>query len=96
MTSPYLEHLAQLMRPILIRHGVRSAAVFGSQVRDEARTDSDLDLLLDYPSDYSLLDLAGLKQELEAAVGRPVDLGRAENLHPSIRDEVLAQSAPIL
>ena len=96
MSTQSIQSLADLIRPILIRHKVRSAAVFGSQVRGEARPDSDLDLLVDYPADYSLLDIAGLKLELEEALGRTVDLGRPESLYPSIRDEILAQSTAIL
>ena len=91
-----LASLAERIRPILVRHGVRSAAVFGSQARGEAGPESDLDLLVDYPPNASLLDIAGLKIELEEALNKRVDLGRPDCLHPAIRDKVLKQASKIL
>lgn len=49
-------------------------AVFGSVAREEARPDSDLDLLVDFEPGTSLLDHVGLFQDLEELLGVGVDL----------------------
>lgn len=56
--------LVERALPILRRHDVRRAGVFGSYARGEAGPESDLDLLVELPSGSSLLDLVGLEQAL--------------------------------
>ncbi|MFZ5587874.1 MAG: nucleotidyltransferase family protein [Thermodesulfobacteriota bacterium] len=84
------------MRPILRRHGVVRAGLFGSAARGEAGADSDLDLLIEFDRPTSLLDRARLKLELEAALDRRVDLVHYRSLHHRIRDQVLAEEVAIL
>ena len=50
--------------------------VFGSGLRDDFRTDSDLDLLVSFDpdADWSLLDHVAMEEELSGIVGRKVDL----------------------
>lgn len=97
MTNPEpMESLAERVRPILTRHGVVRAGVFGSAARGEARPDSDLDLLIEFDRATSLLDRADLKLELEVALGRRVDLVHYRSLYPRIRERVLAEEVPLL
>ena len=56
------------------RHGARNVRVFGSIARGEDRPDSDVDLLVDVEPGRSLLDVIALEQDLEALLGRPVDV----------------------
>ncbi len=51
--------------------GATSLYLFGSSARDEARSDSDLDLFLDYDPEkkLSLVDLVGIKLFLEDELG---------------------------
>jgi len=58
--------------PVLERCEVKRAAVFGSFVRGEQREDSDIDILVEFKGEKSLLDLAGLKIELEETLQRKV------------------------
>jgi hypothetical protein len=54
-------------------------------LRGQDRPDSDLDLLVEFASPKSLLDLVGMQQELEDALGRkvrPADTGVAQSIHP--------------
>jgi predicted nucleotidyltransferase len=53
------------------RHHVRRLSVFGSAARDEMRTDSDVDLLIEFEAGHSpsLAGFARLKQELQATLG---------------------------
>jgi predicted nucleotidyltransferase len=70
--------------------GATSLYVFGSSVRDEARPDSDLDVFIDYDpaKKFSLFDLVGIKQFLEAELHVPVDVTTRDGLHPMLKDEI--------
>src|SRR3990172_3848239 len=83
--------------PILKRHGIKRAGVFGSVVRGEAGEGSDVDILVEIErDDVSLLDFVGIKLELEEALGRRVDLVEYSALKPLLRDRILAEEVPIL
>lgn len=57
---------------------------------------SDVDLLVEFEGRKSLLDLSGLKIELEDALGRKVDVVTYRSLHPLLRERILAEQVPIL
>jgi predicted nucleotidyltransferase len=69
--------------------------VFGSALRGEGRSDSDLDLLVDPLPGATLFDLGGLQVELEELLGIPVDLLTADDLPPGFRDQVLSEAVPV-
>lgn len=77
------------------RHGAHNVRVFGSAVRGEAGPDSDVDFLIDMDEQRSLLDLVALWQDLQDALGRPVDLVTERSLHWYIRDRVLREARPL-
>jgi predicted nucleotidyltransferase len=77
------------------RHGARSIRVYGSVARGQATEKSDLDLLVEWEPDRSLLDVVGLKQDLEDLLGVTVDIGSERGLHWFIRDEVLREAVPL-
>jgi len=81
---------------ILHRNDVRRASFFGSIVRGEMTDQSDVDLLVEFEGRKSLLDLSGLKIELEDALGRKVDVVTYRSLHPLLRERILAEQVPIL
>jgi predicted nucleotidyltransferase len=56
------------------RFGVRDLALFGSVARDEARDESDLDLLVTFEGRPDFDRFMGLKLYLEDLLGRRVDL----------------------
>ena len=82
--------------PLLRAYRVGRASVFGSMVRGEDKPDSDLDLLVEMPAGASLLDLAGLKLDLEKLLGREVDVVTYRSLNPLLRDRILAEQQAIL
>ncbi len=53
------------------------------------------DVLVTMAPDRSLIDQIGLKQDLEALLGRTVDLVSEPALHPRIRDRALAEAVPL-
>ncbi|WP_292367012.1 MULTISPECIES: nucleotidyltransferase family protein [unclassified Methanoculleus] len=72
--------------------GAKNVRVFGSVARNEARVDSDVDILVDLDPDRSLLDLGGLAQDLEDLLGRPVDVVTEAGLRERIRSRVLREA----
>jgi len=69
--------------------GVASLAVFGSTVRDEARGDSDVDLLVDFDRPVGLFDVFRLQHRLEQLLGvARVDVVQRGAEHPALRDSI--------
>jgi predicted nucleotidyltransferase len=50
---------------------------------------------VEWEPDRSLLDVVGLKQDLEELLGVAVDIGSERGLHWYIRDEVLREAVPL-
>ncbi len=57
-------------------NGITRLDVFGSALRTDFGPESDIDLLVEFDPDrtLSLLDMAGMEQELSGIFGRRVDL----------------------
>ncbi len=91
-----LEEIKAKALPVLHKHDVIKASVFGSIARDESDEKSDVDILVEMSGEKSLLDLAGLKIELEEILGRGVDVLTYESLHPLLRDRILSEEKVIL
>lgn len=91
------QNLKKSMLKILINGGVKRAALFGSFARGDASEESDIDLLIEFKGKKkSLLDLVGLKIQLEESTGRKVDLITYNSLHHSLRDLILSEQEIIL
>jgi len=82
--------------PVLRRYGARRAGLFGSVARGEESAQSDVDILVELDDDKSLLDVIGMKQELEEVLGRPVDIVEYDAVKPAIRARILAEQVTIL
>jgi predicted nucleotidyltransferase len=76
-------------------HGGRNVRVFGSTARGDEGPFSDVDFLIEFEEGRSVLDLAGLWQDLEELLGRKVDVAEPEGLHWYIRDRVLKEAVPL-
>src|SRR5271170_6247898 len=88
------ERRAEILR--LAQHrGARSLRVFGSVARNEANENSDLDLLVDWEPGRSLMDHAGLVQDLQNLLGMKVHLGTAKALHWYVRERILQEATPL-
>lgn len=80
--------MADLIGTLARAHGAASIELFGSAARREDRRDSDIDFMVELEAGRSLLDLVGLKQDLQAALGREVEVFTKGGLKP----RVLAQA----
>lgn len=89
--------IKKLSLPILKRHAVKRAAIFGSFARGEAISSSDVDILIEYKTkNKSLFDLVDLKSELEEILGRKVDIVTYNSIYWRIREQILAEQVVIL
>lgn len=78
-----------------MRFHVRSLGVFGSYVRHEANTNSDLDILVEFETPPTLFEFVRLQEYLSQVLGLPVDLVMKSALKPNIGREILAEVVPI-
>jgi uncharacterized protein len=85
---------AELLR-IASRHGVGRVQVFGSVARGDATPESDLDLLIEVTGPTTPWFPGGLVSELEALLGRRVDVVELDALRSEMRRRVLAEAAPL-
>jgi predicted nucleotidyltransferase len=77
------------------KYGAYNVRVFGSVARGEATADSDLDLLVDWAPDRSLLDHVGFVQDLEELLGIKVQVATQKSLHWYIRVRVMREARPL-
>lgn len=93
MRDEILERL-RADKAMLGAFGIQSVAVFGSCARGEARTDSDVDLLVHFHAEIrpDLFDFIDLLDHLRSLLGRPVDLVTLEGLTGRMRRRVLAEA----
>lgn len=93
-----LEELLKRKRKILElskKRGAKNVRVFGSVVRNEARKDSDVDILIDVEPGRSLLDMGGLLMDLQDLLGCRVDIVIARSLKKDIKDEILKEAVAL-
>ncbi len=70
--------------------GAESLYLFGSTARDQAREDSDIDLLFDRPlhRPFTLFDLLDLQEWIAGIMGRAVDLGTRASIKRHARENI--------
>jgi uncharacterized protein len=95
MSNSLLKKYRAEILQLALRHGAQEVRVFGSLARGEGNESSDLDLLVTLGEGRSLLDLVGLKQDLEDLVHRPVDVVTERALSPYMRERVLSEAVPL-
>ena len=96
MTDQEILDILRQEQPYLRKNfGVLSIGLFGSYAKGIQGPDSDVDLLIDFPDDNSVLDYVALQRELEMLLSRKVDLVMTECLHPRIKEQVLREAHPL-
>jgi uncharacterized protein len=76
---------------------IAKLSLFGSILRDDFRSDSDVDLLVEFipGSKITYFDLAGMEAELTTIIGRKVDLRTPNELSHYFRQKVLDSAQTI-
>jgi hypothetical protein len=98
MTREDLMRPLSLLEPELSSLGVSALYLYGSFARDEARPDSDIDILVDVDRG-SAPGLRGYLRPYDVLVaafpGREIGYGTWENIHPAYRESVRTSVLPV-
>ena len=84
-------HVLELAR----RHGVTSIRVFGSVARGQDQPASDINLLVTVRAETTPWFPAGLILDLQAFLGRRIEVVTERGLNPAMREGILAEALPI-
>jgi predicted nucleotidyltransferase len=85
--NEYLSKLRQICR----ENGIKMLGVFGSVARGEDTPESDVDLLIKLGKPIGIFEFIALEDKFVEVLGRKVDLGTEDSLHPKIRRNVLRE-----
>ena len=78
------------------RYHIRRLALFGSALREDFRSGSDIDVLVEFESEHIPgLTFFAMEEELAQILGRPVDLNTPQFISSEFRDQV-AQEAEVI
>ena len=91
-----LEEIKRKVIPILIKHNVKRAGLFGSYVRGEQKNKSDVDILVEVNKEVDLIDFIRLKNTLERTVKKKVDLVEYDCIRKEIKQNILKEEMPII
>jgi len=86
-----LDEVKQKLTPILKEYNISKASVFGSVARDEARPDSDVDLMIELGSPMGMIKYVRMIESMEEKLGRNVDLVTNRSLNEHLRPYVLKE-----
>jgi uncharacterized protein len=91
--------LSQLkaQEPYLRAQGVCALYLFGSQARNEATTQSDVDLMFDIAPNvrFSLFDQARIARQLSDALHAKVDFVPRRSLHPLVKAQAESEQVVV-
>ena len=83
-----LEAAVPIVKALAAQHGYTRLAVFGSVARQQARQDSDIDLLVEAPEGTSTFGFIRFKQLVEQVLGREIDLVSYGGLKSKLDDDI--------
>ncbi|MBN2646142.1 MAG: nucleotidyltransferase family protein [Desulfuromonadaceae bacterium] len=86
-----IETMTDKLVPILKQYGASRIGIFGSYARGEATEDSDLDLLVEFSEQHSLLCLVQIRRELSEALGVEVDLLTEASISRHLIDRIKSE-----
>jgi len=93
--SGRIEQHRDRIRAIVAEHRAAEPRVFGSVARGEDEPGSDIDLLVAFTDEASLLDEVGLRVALTDLLQVEVDVVAVDTLRGAFRDRVLREAVPV-
>lgn len=95
-----IQDVEQLVVPVLKKHGIIRAGLFGSIIRGEMQDSSDIDVLVELPHTVHGFDYISLKtelqEELESTLGKKVDIVEYNLIKPALKKYILPTQIQIL
>ena len=91
----FLKTLRQELPMLAKRYSVEKLEVFGSYVRSEQDKNSDLDILVTFKEEPSLLTFIAIENYLSDLLGIKVDLVMKDSLKPRIGKQILREAIPV-
>ncbi len=90
-----IAEIQKTIQPILSKYPIKRASLFGSYARQEARFESDLDILVEFNSTISLLQFVSIKLELEDALDLKVDLVEVGTVKQKLQENIFEEQIAI-
>jgi predicted nucleotidyltransferase len=90
-----LIRLRELKPQIIQKFKTKEIQLFGSNVRMEQNSESDIDILVDFEDGADLLDLTGLALFLENELQRKVDVVPKRALRKELRELILNEAIAV-
>ena len=91
-----IQSIKELIIGVLKKYPIKKAAIFGSFARNEANSDSDIDLLIESNQPITIFDVLRLEKELGEITSRKIDIVEFSAIKSSIRANVLKDAITIL
>lgn len=86
-TTP--QQIAEIARPIALRHHVNELYLFGSMARGEGRADSDIDFIYQFDDTANpMIDEWVLRDDLTSTFGREIDLVKKQYITTELQDRL--------
>lgn len=87
-----IKHCLTIQKSILQnKYKINRVGIFGSYVRGEQKSESDLDILIDYEEAPSLFTLIEIENLLSELLGMKVDLVTRKGIKPKLRRYILEE-----
>lgn len=93
--SERVEQHRDSIRALVAEHRAEAPRVFGSVARGEDEPGSDLDLLVDFTDEATLLDEVGLRLALRDLLQVEVDVVAGDSLRGEFGDRVLREAVAV-
>jgi hypothetical protein len=90
-----LEALRRLMPELEERYNVKTIGLFGSALRGEQRSESDIDVLVEFRTPIGFFKFLELEEFLSERLGGKVDLVSKKALKPEIGRIILAETVMV-
>ena len=84
-----------IIRTIASKFGAMDVRLFGSRARNTSNSQSDVDLLVRFGGEATLLTVIGFQQAVQDALGMPVDVVEEEGLSSSLPQTILSEAVAL-
>ncbi|MDP3741799.1 MAG: nucleotidyltransferase domain-containing protein [Candidatus Micrarchaeota archaeon] len=78
--------IIEFLKKVTIQNGIKKAFLFGSFARGEKY--HDIDIAIEPPEGFTLLDLSRIANEIKDKLGVEVDLITTRSIHPLLKESI--------